>query len=42
MIKDPILIKINKCENNISEKVLYLYIIEMLENKFLELGMGRP
>ena len=40
MIKDPILIKTNKKINNLDEKVLHKYIINMLENKFLELGMG--
>ena len=40
MIKDPILIKINKHINKLDEKALHKYIIAMLENKFLELGMG--
>ena len=40
MIKDPILIKINKHVNKLDEKALHKYIIAMLENKFLELGMG--
>ena len=40
MIKDPILIKTNKQFNHLDEKVLHKYIIEMLENKFLELGVG--
>ena len=40
MIKDPILIKTNKKINNLDEKVLHKYIINMLENKFLELGVG--
>lgn len=40
MVKDPILIKNDKNINNFSEKVLHKYIIEMLENKFLELGTG--
>ncbi len=40
MIKDPILIKTNKSIDNINEKALHKYIIEMLEKKFLELGTG--
>lgn len=40
MIKDPILIITNKKVNNLDEKALHKYIIEMLENKFLELGIG--
>ena len=40
MIKDPILIKVNKDANSLSEKALHKYIIDMLENKFLELGVG--
>ena len=40
MIKDPILIKIDKHVNKLDEKALHKYIIAMLENKFLELGMG--
>ena len=40
MIKDPILIKVNKGMNGLDEKVLHKYIIGMLENKFLELGTG--
>ena len=40
MIKDPILIKTNKQLNHLDEKILHKYIIEMLENKFLELGVG--
>jgi len=38
MIKDPILIKSNN--NIINEKALHKYIIEMLEERFLELGTG--
>ena len=38
MIKDPILIDIDNNLNNLEEKVLHKYIIDMLENKFLELG----
>lgn len=40
MIKDPILIKGKKDIENFSEKLLHHYIIDMLENKFLELGMA--
>lgn len=40
MIKDPIIIKTNKNLNKLNEKVIHRYIIDMLENKFLELGMG--
>ena len=40
MIKDPILIKANKETNKLDEKALHKYIISMLENKFLELGVG--
>lgn len=40
MIKDPILIKTNNKFNKLDEKALHKYIINMLEDKFLELGMG--
>ena len=40
MIKDPILIKIDKHIDKLNEKALHKYIISMLENKFLELGTG--
>jgi len=40
MIKDPILIRSDKNIDKLNEKVLHKYIIEMLENKFLELGTG--
>ena len=40
MIKDPILIKANNKVNKLDEKALHKYIISMLEDKFLELGMG--
>ncbi len=40
MIKDPILIKANNNVNKLDEKALHKYIINMLEDKFLELGMG--
>lgn len=39
MIKDPILLKI-KDKDKINEKILHKCIIEMLENRFLELGLG--
>ena len=40
MIKDPILIKVNKQIEKLDEKVLHKYIISMLEERFLELGAG--
>ena len=40
MIKDPILINVPKYMDKIDEKALHKYIIDMLENKFLELGTG--
>ena len=40
MIKDPILIKMNKDITKMEEKVIHKYIIEMVENRFLELGVG--
>lgn len=40
MIKDPILIKANNNVNKLDEKALHKYIINMLKDKFLELGMG--
>ena len=40
MIKDPIILKIDKNTNDINEKVIHKYIISLLENKFLELGTG--
>ena len=40
MIKDPILIKTNEKIDKLDEKALHKYIINMLENKFLELGVG--
>ena len=39
MIKDPILIKINNIDK-LNEKALHKYIIEMVSDKFLELGSG--
>ena len=38
MIKDPILIKVNN--NELDEKALHKYIIEMVSDKFLEIGTG--
>ena len=40
MIKDPIIINTNKDIDNMNEKVLHKYIINMLEEKFMELGTG--
>ena len=40
MIKDPILLKIDKNINSLDEKVIHKYLINMLEDRFLELGMG--
>ena len=40
MIKDPIILKVDKNTNDINEKVIHKYIISLLENKFLELGTG--
>ena len=40
MLKDPIIIKSDKNANEIEEKVLHKLLIDMLENKFLELGIG--
>lgn len=40
MIKDPILIKTDKEIDKLGEKLLHKYIIGMLEEKFLELGVG--
>ncbi len=39
MIKDPIIIKGDNI-SNINEKTLHKYIIDMLEDNFLELGVG--
>ncbi len=38
IIKDPIII--NSIDDNLSEKKLHKYIIDMIEDRFLELGMG--
>lgn len=38
MIKDPILIKGNNLLDRLDEKAVHSFIIELLENKFLELG----
>ena len=40
MIKDPIILKIDKNTNDVNEKVIHKYIISLLENNFLELGTG--
>lgn len=40
MIKDPILIKGNNLLDRLDEKAVHSFIIELLENKFLELGLG--
>ena len=40
MVKDPILIKVNRQIEKLDEKVLHKYIISMLEERFLELGTG--
>ena len=40
MIKDPILIRVNKQIEKLDEKALHKYIINMLEERFLELGTG--
>ena len=40
MIKDPIIIHINDNIKKLDEKALHKYIINMLEDRFLELGTG--
>ena len=40
MIKNSILIKVDKTMDKLNEKALHRYIINMLEDKFLELGTG--
>ena len=40
MIKDPIIIKTDKDINNLNEKAIHKLLIEMLEQRFLELGLG--
>jgi len=40
MIKDPILLKIDKNISSLNEKVIHKYLIDMVESRFLELGMG--
>ena len=40
MVKDPILVKVNKKIDKLDEKALHQYIISMLETRFLELGTG--
>jgi len=38
MIKDPILLKIDKNINSLEEKIIHKYLIDMVESRFLELG----
>ena len=40
MIKDPIIINVDDNTSKLNELALHKYIINMLENKFLELGTG--
>ena len=40
MIKDPIIIKTDKDINHLNEKAIHKLLIEMLEQRFLELGLG--
>ena len=40
MIKDPIILKIDKNMDKIDEQAIHKYIISLLEDKFLELGTG--
>lgn len=40
MIKDPILLKSNKDMDKMSKKMIHKLIIDLLENRFLELGTG--
>jgi len=40
MIKDPILLKSNKDMDKMNEKMIHKLIIDLLENRFLELGTG--
>ncbi len=40
MIKDPIIIKTDKDINNLNEKAIHKLLIEMIEDRFLELGSG--
>ena len=40
MIKDPIILETNKNISNLNEKVIHKELINLLENKFLELGTG--
>lgn len=40
ILKDPIIIKIDKKYDKLNEIILHKYIIKMLENRFLELGLG--
>ena len=40
MIKNPIIIKVDKCIDKLSEKALKQYILEKIEEFLLELGIG--
>lgn len=40
MIKDPILLKSNKNITNLNEKIIHKLVIELVEERFLELGTG--
>ncbi len=40
MLKDPIILKVDKNTKKLNEKTIHKYIIELLENKFMELGIG--
>jgi len=40
MIKDPIILKADNNINSLDEKAIHKYLINMLENRFLELGQG--
>ena len=41
MIKDPIILKADKSLDKIDEQAIHKYIISLLEDKFLELEIGR-
>ncbi len=40
MLKDPIILKVDKNTKKLNEKMLHKLLINMLENKFMELGVG--
>ena len=40
MIKDPIILETNKDINNINEEAVHKLLIELVENRYLELGAG--